>query len=628
MSGGSVGGGSVGRDSVGGDATGGSSVGVADPWPEPIEAYGLLGDTRTAALVSAGGCLDWMCLPRFDGQPVFGRLVGGRAAGTFRMGPAGAAKLVARHYRGPTATLATTWQVEGGRLTLTEGMLAEVAGGLLPSTVLVRRLTCDEGECRAVIQFDPRLGERHAEPKVRHRGRTLVCDWGALAVSVDVDRDVSVPVGGCLEVTVSPHRPLTVVLTVADREPLVHLDPETAWRLLLQDEGRWRTWAADIDADLPWRDVVVRSLATLRLLTYSPSGAPVAAPTTSLPEHPGGIRNWDYRYAWPRDASIGVGAFLGVGRPHEAHRFLRWLLHACRLERPRLPVLRTLHGRRPPPERAWVGWPGYAASTPVRVGNEAANQHQLDGYGWVLDAAWLLVRSGHRLGSETWRAMRGYADLVASRWSEPDAGIWEVRGEPVRHVHSALMGWLALDRALRIAQSQGARSSARRRWQEARDALGADVRAHGFDSGLGSYTSAFGSCDLDAAVLVLPLLGMDDDPVRLRGTIDAIRDGLAAGGPLLYRYRPQTDGLPGVEGAFLPCSFWLVQALAATGRLEEAEQRFEELVDRATPLGLFAEEMDPQTGAHLGNFPQALTHAALVQAALSLRDAGQSSPAG
>jgi GH15 family glucan-1,4-alpha-glucosidase len=597
-------------------------AGPGDRWPEPIEAYGLIGDTRTAALVSATGSLDWMCLPRFDGQPVFGRLVGGREAGTFRMGPAGQSTELSRRYRDDTATLVTSWAVDGGRLTLTEGMLTEVTGRLLPSTALVRRLSSDAGECRAVIELDPRLGERHAAPTVRRRGRTLVCDWGALAVSVDVDRDLSLPVGGCVEVTVTPQTPLTIVLTVADREPLVHLDPGTAWTLLHEDEDRWRTWAGGIDKDLPWRDVVVRSLVTLRLLTYSPSGAPVAAPTTSLPEHVGGVRNWDYRYAWPRDASIGVGAFLGVGRPREAHRFLRWLLHACRLERPRLPVLRTLHGRRPPPERSWEGWPGYAGSAPVRVGNEAANQHQLDGYGWVLDAAWLFVRSGHRLGSETWRAMRGYADLVARRWREPDAGIWEVRGEPVRHVHSALMGWLALDRALRIAESQGARPSTRLRWQEARDALGADVRAHGFDESLGSYTSAFGSSDLDAAVLVLPLLGVDDDPVRLRGTIDAIRTGLGAGGPLLYRYRPQTDGLPGVEGAFLPCSFWLVQALAATGRLDEAQQLFAELVDRATPLRLFAEEMDPQTGAHLGNFPQALTHAALVQAALSLREAG------
>jgi GH15 family glucan-1,4-alpha-glucosidase len=606
----------------------------ADAWPEPIEGYGLIGDTRTAALVSPLGALDWMCVPRFDGQPVFGRLVGGREAGTFRMGPAGPASVLSRRYRRDSATVQTTWSTgssvssasaehsqDGPRLTLTEGMVAEVTGRLLPSTVLVRRLSSEDGECRAVVELDPRLGEQHRAPNVRRRGGTLVCDWGALAVSVDVDQDLELQVGRPLEVTVTPDRPLTVVLAVADREPLVHVDPETAWDLLLADEDRWQTWADGVDADLPWRDAVVRSLLTLRLMTYSPSGAPVAAPTTSLPEDLGGIRNWDYRYAWPRDASIGVGAFLGAGRPEEAYRFLRWLLHACRLERPNLPVLRTVHGRRPPPERALSGWPGFAASTPVRVGNDAANQHQLDGYGWVLDAAWLLVRSGRHLGTETWRAMRGYADQVAKRWREPDAGIWEVRGDPVHHVHSLLMAWLALDRALRIGETHRLPKSRRRRWQQARDAIAADVQERGFDASLGSYTGSYGSTDLDAAVLVLPLLGVDDDLDRVRGTVDAIADRLSAGGPLIYRYPPGSDGLPGTEGAFMPCAFWLVQALARTGRLEEAERRFAELVDLATPLGLYAEEIDPATGKHQGNFPQALTHAALVQAALSLRDA-------
>jgi hypothetical protein len=214
------------------------SGGPGDRWPEPIEAYGLIGDTRTAALVSAHGSLDWMCLPRFDGKPAFGRLVGGREAGTFRMGPAGPASVVARGYRDASATLSTTWATDGGRLTLTEGMLTEVTGRLLPSTVLVRRLSCTDGECRAVVELDPRLGERRAAPTVRRRGRTLVCDWGALALSVDVDRDVSVPVGSCLEVTVTPENPLTRGLPVADREPLVHVDPETAWSLLLDDEDR------------------------------------------------------------------------------------------------------------------------------------------------------------------------------------------------------------------------------------------------------------------------------------------------------------------------------------------------------------------------------------------------------
>jgi GH15 family glucan-1,4-alpha-glucosidase len=421
--------------------------------------------------------------------------------------------------------------------------------------------------------------------------------------------------------TVEPDRPLIFVLAVAHREPLVQVPPADAWALLLEDERRWRTWSSQIADDVPFREDVVRSLLTLRLLTYSPSGAPVAAATSSLPEQYGGVRNWDYRFAWPRDASIGIAAFLHLGMVREARGFLWWLLHASRLDRPRLPVLLTLDGRRSPPERDLAGWPGYAGSTPVRVGNGAADQHQLDGYGWVVDAACLLVEAGHPLYSETWRAIRGFTDLVARRWREPDAGIWEVRGDQAQHVHSKLMGWLALDRALRISRTHRLPARQRRRWLAARTRLGADLSEHGFDARLGSYTRSYGSADLDAALLVLPLIGFDaPDSPRVRGTVDAIRRELGAGGPLIYRYPPGRDGLPGTEGAFLPCSFWLVQALALTGRHDEAVEVFEQLLDRGSVLGLYAEEMEPTTGHHLGNYPQALTHAALVQAALALRE--------
>ncbi|MEU5668907.1 glycoside hydrolase family 15 protein [Micromonospora sp. NPDC047762] len=587
----------------------------------PISDYGLLGDTRAAALVASDGAMDWFCVPRFDGDPLFGRLVGGPDAGTFRVGPARPATVVERRYRQHTATLETTWAAGSGRLRLTEAMVAEVSGRLLPTTLIVRRLSAEQAAVEAVVEFDPRLGARHHRPRAQHRRQGLVCEWGSLAVALDSTPTFRIEPGRPTLITVTPGHPVTVVLAVAHREPMIHVDPTAAWELLVEDEGRWRAWTAEIDERLPFREHVVRSLLTLRLLTYSPSGAPVAAPTTSLPEDPGGVRNWDYRYVWPRDASIGVGAFLSVGKTDEARGFLAWLLHATRLQRPRLPALLTLHGRRVPAERELAGWPGYLNSVPVRMGNGAAGQHQLDGYGWVIDAAWVFAQAGHRLPAETWRAVRGFADVVAGRWREPDAGIWEVR-EAAHHVHSKLMGWLALDRALAIAGTHPLPERQRRRWQEARDAIAAEVRTRGFDPTAGSYVRNYDSRDLDAALLVLPLLDMDrTGSPRVQGTIDAIRNRLSAGGPLLYRYPPGRDGLPGTEGAFLPCSFWLVQALARTGRRREAVELFEAMLAHASPLGLYPEEVDPATDAHLGNYPQTLTHAALIQAALAIRDA-------
>jgi GH15 family glucan-1,4-alpha-glucosidase len=590
--------------------------------------YGLLGDTRTAALVSADGGIDWLCAPTFDGDPVFGALLGGPEAGSFRAGPALPAKRLVRRYRPHTATLETIWATDGGTLSLTEAMVAEVSDGLLPTTLLIRRLAAEGAPAAAAVDFDPRFGERHLRPRVR-QGQHLACEWGALAMSLGCSGGLRVEPGTTTAITVVPGRPVVMVLALAYAEPLIFVDPDTAWDLVEADESRWREWASGISQDVPFRETVLRSLLTLKLLTYSPSGAPVAAPTTSLPEDPGGIRNWDYRYAWPRDASIGIAAFLGLGKDGEALNFLNWLLHASRLQRPRLPALFTLTGGHVPRERTLRNWPGYLGSAPVRVGNGAAHQHQLDGYGWVLDAAWNLVRQGHRLNSETWRALRGFTDLVARRWPEPDAGIWEIRGDAAQHVHSKVMGWLALDRALHIARTHPVSARRRGRWETARNDLAAEIRTRGFDTARNSYTRSYGSGDLDSALLILPVTGFESpDSARLRGTVDAVWTELSAGYPLLYRYPPGQDGLPGDEGAFLPCSFWLAQALALTGRAAEATELFEALLATANPLGLFSEEIDPATRAYLGNYPQALTHAALIQAALALRDAGQASALG
>jgi GH15 family glucan-1,4-alpha-glucosidase len=585
----------------------------------PIGDYGLIGDTRSAALVAPDGSIDWWCVPRFDDPPLFGRLVGGDEGGWFSIGPDEDAPPVFRAYRPDTTTLSTTWRVEGGELEVADSLVAEVEGRFLPGTLLVRRVTARGRAVRATLRFVPRFGYDRRPPRhARRMAGALVCENGDLAVAVTSDGP-TVETDRPVAFEVRPGQPVTIAVTVVRHRALIIVPPSMAAAEAARDEARWRVWVAGIEAT-DHREAVVRSLLTLKLLTYSPSGAPVAAPTTSLPERIGGARNWDYRYAWPRDASIGIAAFLAAGKPQEARAFLAWLLHASRLARPRLPVLFTLDGRPGPPEAALDGWPGYDGSRPVRTGNGAASQHQLDGYGWVVDAAWLLTDAGYRLYGETWRAVAAFADRVATIWVEPDAGIWEKRGDPAHHVHSKLMAWLALDRATRIAAVRGDRRERRSRsWASARDALADDIRTRGFDADQGAYTAAYGSAELDAAVLLLPLLGIEPpSSARVVGTVDAIRRRLGAGGPLVYRYPPGTDGLAGGEGAFLPCSFWLVQALALSGRPEAAEALLDEILPLGGPLGLFGEEMDPTTGEHLGNYPQALTHAALVQAVLAL----------
>lgn len=588
----------------------------------PIEDYALLGDTRSAALVSPSGSVDWWCLPRFDGDPVCGRLLGGEQAGHLLLGPVEPAPVLERGYLRGEPVLRTTWRTPTGALTVTEGMVSAVTGRLLPSTLLVRRAEAADGPVRVRVAFAPRHRWRTDRPRLRRFHDGVLAQLGGLAIAMTSEPSIELDDTECAEVVVRPGQPLTVVVTAAWREPLVHVPTRQAWDLLVEDSAGWREWADEVPDDVPFRTAVQRTLLVLRQLTYSPSGAPVAAVTTSLPEELGGGRNWDYRFTWPRDASIGVAAFLGLDKVEEAEMFSHWLLHASRLDRPRLPALFTLDGRPPPGERELEGWPGYEHSRPVRTGNGARHQHQLDGYGWLVDAMSIYAEHHGRLRGEAWRAVSGFVDHVVAHWADPDAGIWEERQPAAHHTHSKLMAWLALDRGLRIAQSHPLRGRRRRAWQQARDAVAADVRQRGFNDEVGAYTRTYGSEDLDAAVLVLPLLGLEPvDSPRVTGTVDAIRAQLSAGGPFLYRYRRGEDGLDGGEGAFLPCSFWLVQALAQIGRPGEASELMGELLDVA-PLGLFAEEIDPTTGRFLGNYPQALTHASLLQAALALREAG------
>lgn len=597
------------------------SVHSAHPPVGPIQDYAVIGDTRTAALCSKAGAIDWLCLPIFDSEPVFGRLVGGDQWGSFILAPQ-AVRSMTRRYLGDSAVLETRFETDRGTAILTEGMVVDLQGALLPQALLVRRIEARGSPVDLFAYFDPRRGG--VAPRTRRWGDALVCSWGSVSLALRASSSVSMSAAHAARITLAPGQQITFALSLADREPLVATDPSDAWESLEATRRFWQSWSDEIAYGGPRRHSVVRSLLTLRLLTFSPSGAPVAAPTTSLPESRDGGANWDYRYSWPRDASIGIETFLRAGRTEEATSFLRWLRHASRLTHPRLAPLYTVYGRDPKEERILDGVPGYDGIGPVRIGNRAARQHQLDVYGWVMEGAWQLTRQDEYLDRATWRDWSAFADYVADHWREPDAGIWEERHRVRHHVHSKLMCWLALDRACRIAEARksGGRAARRsHRWGEQRDTVAGDIITRGFDERRGTYRRDYDSDELDAALLsVLPAFEPPDSP-RLLGTIKALRLELGAGGPLLYRFRQESDPRSTGEGAFVACSFWLVEALVHARRLEEARQIFDDCCLAANDVGLFAEEIEPSTGAFLGNFPQALSHATAAQAALALEGA-------
>jgi len=562
----------------------------------PIRDYGFIGDTRTGALVSPTGCIDWLCWPRFDSEPVFGRLVDAERGGHFEMSIAGA-KPVSRHYRQASTVLVTEWSGPSGRARLTEAMAMTTR-----APAVVRVLECIEGRVGVHLHHSPRPGlpgRREPVSFTLHIAPHLVLD-----------------ASGTWHGTLAAGERISALL--AERRRAITHDEATD--LLARTDRWWQRWSDGIHCGAAYRDVLTRSLINLRLLTFSPTGAPVAAPTTSLPEEVGGVRNWDYRFSWPRDASVGVAAFLAVGKDREARRFVDWLTSCAVSTESNIRVLYTLDGTRGSPEREIRTVSGYRGSLPVRVGNLAEDQHQLDVYGWVVDAMWNMVDAGHSLGRRGLRVMAEYADYVSREWRRPDAGIWEVRDDPRHYVHSKVWAWIALDRAARVGHRQ---RLARRRvasWESARDAVAAEIRDRGFDSRLGSYVRAYGSDELDTALLLLPLTGFEDaGSQRLAGTVDAIWNGLTAGDPLLYRYPPGRDGLPGKEGAFLPCTFWLLEALLRLGRREEGLRLFEQVLGLAGDLLLLPEEIDPATGEYLGNYPLALSQAGLVHAVLEVQ---------
>jgi GH15 family glucan-1,4-alpha-glucosidase len=580
----------------------------------PIEDYALIGDCETAALVSRSGSIDWLCLPRFDSAACFASLLGTEEHGHWSIAPTEHVQRIRRRYRGDTLVLETEFETSEGTVALIDFMTPRSGDADLVRIVEGRR-----GRVHLRTELVIRFDYGSAVPWVRRTsdGISAVAGPDALHLATPV------PLHGKNFRTVGEF-----TVQAGERVPFVlahapsHLPAPScvdANAALAATESWWQSWAARASYDGPYRDAVVRSLITLKALTYGPTGAIVAAPTTSLPEQIGGSRNWDYRYCWLRDATFTLYALLNHGYTEEAQAWRDWLLRAVAGVPEQANIMYGIAGERRLTEFELPWLPGYEGSRPVRVGNAAYAQKQLDVYGEVLDALHLSRRLGLATVEPGWHVERALANYVAQHWQEPDEGIWEIRG-PRRHfTHSKVMAWVALDRAIKSVEQFGLEGPSER-WRETRAAIHADVCARGYNAQVSSFTQYYGGEDVDASLLLLPGVGFlpPSDP-RVLGTIAAVERQLMPDG-YVRRYRTEegVDGLPGGEGVFLACSFWLVDAYVLVGRRADAQALFEKLIGLANDVGLLAEEYEPAAGRLVGNFPQAFSHIALVNSARNL----------
>jgi GH15 family glucan-1,4-alpha-glucosidase len=579
-----------------------------------IEDYALIGDCHTAALVSSDGSIDWLCFPRFDSPACFAALVGGPENGRWRIAPAAEVRAVRRRYRGDTLILETDFETDHGAVTLIDFM------PIRSDTADVMRLVQGRrGQVPMHMDLTVRTDYGSIVPWVRRTDRGICALAGPDTLYCRSD----VPMRGEDMHTVSDFT-VTEGQTVAFNLtwlPTHHgKSAEKDWRQsLAATEKWWKRWAGRCTYHGEWRDAVVRSLLTLKALTYKPTGAIVAAPTTSLPERIGGVRNWDYRYCWLRDATLTLSVLLNSGYTKEAKDWREWLVGAVAGTPSEIKIMYGLRGERRLTELE-LGWlRGYEGSAPVRTGNAAHQQFQLDVYGEVMDSMHLARQEGLPDDENAWNIQRNLIEFLESAWKEPDEGIWEVRG-PRRHfTHSKVMAWVAADRAVKAVEQFGL-SGEVNACRALRDEIHADVCRRGFDSQRNAFVQYYGSKDPDASLLMLPLVGFlpAGDP-RMRGTVETIQRELTDG-PFVYRYPPaqNVDGLPVGEGAFLLCSFWLADNLALQGRHAEARRILEQMLDLRNDVGLLPEQYSVANKRFLGNFPQAFSHVGLINTARGL----------
>ncbi len=583
----------------------------------PIRDYAAIGDGRTVALVARDGAIDWLCLPDLDSPSVFARLLDAGRGGAFTLAPEAPFE-VERRYRPGTNVLETTFHTAGGAVRVTDAMTLP-HGALPPLREVVRRVEGLAGRVPMRWRVEPRFGYGEWPARLRRQDGACIASARGDAVALQA-WDAGEPgldgsaFAGRFEARAGATAHLS--LTSAHAEPLVFSARAAVDARLDATAAFWARWTAERRYEGPWRDAVIRSALALKLLVHAPSGAIAAAATTSLPEQMGGERNWDYRFSWIRDSAFTLESLLQLGCVTETHAFFWWFMHATRLTHPRLRVLYRLDGGAYAPERTRP-LAGYRGSTPVRTGNAAADQEQLDLYGDLFDAAWVYTQRGGAIGRDTGRDLADIADYVCRIWRSKDRGMWEVRSEGADFTQSKAMCWIALDRALKLADQGYLPRDRCARWRTEANAIRTFIETRCWSERRQSYVRCAGSDELDASLLLLGLARYrePDDP-RIVGTVEAVRRELARG-PLVYRYTGE-DGLKGQEGVFLCCSFWLVEALALTGRRDEAARAMEALVGLANDVGLYAEELDPSTNEFLGNFPQGLVHLALISAAMVL----------
>jgi GH15 family glucan-1,4-alpha-glucosidase len=586
----------------------------------PIREYAAIGDGRTVALIARDGSIDWLPFPSLDSPTVFGALLDPGRGGSVALAPV-SPYTVRRRYLPGTNILETTFLTEAGAASVTDAMTIP-AGGLVPFRELVREVRGLSGTVPLRWRVEPRFGYGLGRSRIGRRRGIPVVEAGADAVAICTFEAGDPELGqgsisGRFEIDAGSRAHLA--LSFAHQDPLVFPARSEIVRRSEETRAAWHRWNACGTYRGRWREAVERSGLLLKLLIFAPSGAVAAAPTTSLPEDMGGERNWDYRFSWVRDSAFTLDALLRVGCADEAEAFFWWLMQASQSSHPRLQVLYRLDGGADAAERT-LDLRGYRDSRPVREGNGAATQLQLEIYGSLFETAWLLSEAGHPIDRDVARRLAATADLVCEIWPLPDSGIWEVRSDPTQFTQSKMMCWVALDRASKLAGSGVIPGRNAGRWNDAAASIREFIEDECWSDRLGSYVRAAGTEELDASVLTGALFGYGDATRgRLATTIEAVRHGLGRG-PLLHRYLGE-DGLPGEEGAFLTCSFWLVEALVHGGRREEAAELMDELLDLANDVGLYAEEIRPEDGEFLGNFPQALTHLSLIGAATAFEEA-------